>query len=105
MQSAASYIKHLNIELLVWPLALGALYLMDPHGSGPSLCPLKWLGLSWCPGCGLGHAIHYLLHGEWAASWHSHPLGTFALGVLIWRTVDLAKQQIQIFYHLKKNPT
>lgn len=105
MHSAAPYIKHFNIELLVWPLALGALYLMDPHGGGPSLCPLKWLDLRWCPGCGLGHAIHYLLHGNWNASWKSHPLGLFALGVLAYRTFNLLRQQIQTFYHLKKNPT
>lgn len=105
MQSAPAYIKRFNTELLVWPFAMIALYLMDPHGSGPSLCPLKWLGFPWCPGCGLGHSIHYLLHGDWAASWKSHPLGLFALGVLAYRTFDLGKQQIRIFYHLKDNPT
>jgi hypothetical protein len=78
---------------------------MDPHGSGPSLCPLKWMGFSWCPGCGLGHSIHYLLHGDLAASWKSHPLGIFALGTLAYRTFGLGKQQIQIFYHQKNNPT
>lgn len=105
MRSTAAYIKHINIELLVWPLGLTALYLMDPHGGGPGLCPLKWLGISWCPGCGLGHAIHYLLHGNWRASWRSHPLGFFAFGVLIFRSLQLGRQQIQIFYHLKKDPT
>jgi len=53
----------------------------------------------------LGHAIDYLLHGNLATSWKSHPLGIFALAVLAYRTFDLGKQQIQIFYHLKNNPT
>ncbi|GAA0530581.1 hypothetical protein GCM10009415_10010 [Chitinophaga japonensis] len=84
--------------MLIWPLGLLALYFMDPAGNGPSLCPLKWMGISWCPGCGLGHAIHYLLHGQWAASWQAHPLGAFALGVLLYRILQLARQQIQLFH-------
>ncbi|KAA2245828.1 DUF2752 domain-containing protein [Chitinophaga agrisoli] len=97
-------IKNLHIELLVWPLALTALYFMNPHGSGPSLCPLKWLGVPWCPGCGLGHAIHYLLHGNWRASWNSHPMGAFALIVLLYRTFDLARQAFRNSSYLKNNP-
>jgi len=104
MRTTVFYIKHFNIELLIWPLGLLALYFMNPDGGGPGLCPLKWMGISWCPGCGLGHAIYHLLHGQWAASWQSHPLGAFALAVLLYRTWQLAWQQILLFHHLKNNP-
>ena len=98
-----TYIKHINIELFIWPLALGLLFFMDPH-KGTTLCPLQWMGLKWCPGCGLGHAIHYVLHGQWALAWHSHPLGFFAVPMLLYRSFQLGKQQVQIFHYLKNNP-
>uniref|UniRef100_UPI001C30C28E hypothetical protein n=1 Tax=Chitinophaga sp. GbtcB8 TaxID=2824753 RepID=UPI001C30C28E len=41
-----SYIKHLNIEHFIWPLAKGLLFFMDPH-KGSSLCPQQWMGLKW----------------------------------------------------------
>lgn len=94
-------IKQVPIELLVWPLGLMALYFMDPHAGGASFCLLKRAGITWCPGCGLGHSIHYLLHGHLEASFRSHPLGLFAVAVLGSRVISLARQQLQAFHHHK----
>jgi hypothetical protein len=98
-----SYIQRINIELFIWPAALVLLYFMDPHTTHAfSLCPLKYLGVTWCPGCGLGHSISFLMHGEWKASFHSHPLGAFAIIILIYRTLQLG---LQSFTELKQSHT
>lgn len=74
-----------NIELLLWLLALPALYFMPEEAGHFTLCPLGAMGVSWCPGCGLGHAIHYLLHLQWEQSLHHHYLGPFALALIVYR--------------------
>ncbi|RYY62448.1 MAG: DUF2752 domain-containing protein [Chitinophagaceae bacterium] len=71
------------LPTLIWTAALGALFFLDPAQDGPSLCLFKALGSSWCPGCGLGHAVHYALHGQWTASLEAHWLGLPATGALI----------------------
>ncbi|MFD1628902.1 DUF2752 domain-containing protein [Pseudopedobacter beijingensis] len=57
-----------------------------------SLCPIHQLGFSFCPGCGLGRSIHYLMHGQWSLSWKMHPLGFFAFFVIISRICTLTKK-------------
>ena len=100
------YLQRVNIELLVWPTALILLYFMDPLGPiGQSFCLLKRIGIPWCPGCGLGHGIHYLLHGEWKSAFKSHPLAPFALGMLIYRTIQLGRIQWQSLSELKNHYT
>jgi hypothetical protein len=56
---------------------------MDPTGDHLlRLCPLDALGASFCPGCGLGHAVAYLARGDLAASIQAHPLGIPAVLIL-----------------------
>lgn len=91
------YIQRINKELFIWPIALITLYFMNPQVTGNfSLCPFKWLGFPWCPGCGLGHGIHYFLHGQWTIALDHHLLSPFAVVMLIYRTLQLAWQQRNI---------
>ncbi len=78
-------------ELTVWITALTLLALMSPENSHYSLCPLNFTGITFCPGCGLGHSISWLFHGNLTASFNSHPLGIFAVLILISRIVTLMK--------------
>jgi len=79
-------------ELGSWLLALLYLSLIDPTATDHvQLCIFKWFGFSWCPGCGLGHSVSWLLHGHLQQSWDHHPLGIFALPVLIHRIYILLK--------------
>lgn len=55
---------------------------------------MKWLGAPCCPGCGLGHSISYMLHGNWQAAFKSHPLGPFAIIILLYRTFQLGRLYI-----------
>ena len=74
--------------------ALIALGMSDPTlASHYTLCPLKLMGVSWCPGCGLGHSIAFLLHGDVRNSFHAHWLGIPALVIIVYRIYDLIKQK------------
>ncbi len=78
------------LEAAIWIVGLAAMAMMNPDGSHLiSLCPLDALGLSFCPGCGLGHAIAYLARGELAASVRAHPLGLPAVVILSVHVVRL----------------
>ncbi|AYL99563.1 DUF2752 domain-containing protein [Mucilaginibacter celer] len=59
------------------------------------LCPLKLMGISWCPGCGLGHSIIYLLHGDVAGSFNAHWLGIPATAVILNRIFVLTRSRLQ----------
>ena len=88
-------------ELSCWLGALLYLALIDPAANDHfQLCVFKWLGFSFCPGCGLGHAVSWLLHGNFHLSWEEHPLGIFALLILIHRIFILLKNN----FNLKKHP-
>ncbi len=95
----ASLLKKLNIELFFWTIGLAVLAFSDPGKQHYSLCPLKNLGFRYCPGCGLGHSISWLLHGDISASFHAHPLGIFALIVIVHRIFILLKHQYLLSFH------
>lgn len=81
-------------ELVIWFVALVLLAFMSPDNDHFSLCPLKNAGFSFCPGCGLGHSISYFFRGEVLESFHSHPLGLFAITILLMRIFQLLKSLI-----------
>ena len=85
-------------ELLFW---IGALLMLGSTGAQEvagqehlSLCPLANLGFSWCPGCGLGRSLSYLLHGNFQESVQMHWFGIPALLILLYRIFILSKQEI-----------
>ena len=83
---------HKYFELVFWSGAIVLLFIFDPtQESHYSLCLFKNLGFQFCPGCGLGHSISYLLHGKLNASINTHPLGIIALPVILYRIFKLAK--------------
>jgi hypothetical protein len=79
-------------ELLFWIAGLALLALMPTTSTSHfTLCPFKLVGINFCPGCGLGHSISYLFHGDPVASLHAHPLGIFAVAVIGMRIIKLVK--------------
>jgi len=83
--------KRINIELLCWIGGLTWLAIMNPSVTHFTVCPIKNLGFSFCLGCGLGHSISFLFHGQIKESFHHHPLGAFALVVIFLRILKLIK--------------
>jgi len=62
-----------------------------------TMCPLHHLGFDFCPGCGLGQSVSFLLHGEIAQSFHAHPLGIFAVIILSYRIIELTKKHLNTY--------
>lgn len=71
-------------EVIIWNGALILLGVMNVNDT--SLCLLKNMGITWCPGCGLGHAIHYALHFEFEKSFQEHILGIPATLILFYQS-------------------
>ncbi|WP_299581663.1 DUF2752 domain-containing protein [Mucilaginibacter sp.] len=82
-------------ELAFWIAGLVSLAITDPtNQSHFSLCPLKMLGITWCPGCGLGHSISFLFHGDLKSSLHAHWLGIPALIAILYRIYVLGRMRL-----------
>jgi hypothetical protein len=85
-------------ELLFWMSALLMLGNagMDVKADGHhfTLCPLANLGISWCPGCGIGRAITHLLHGQIMESLKYHWFGLPALMIICYRIYTLMKLEL-----------
>lgn len=75
-------------------MALLVFAFMSPTDSHASLCPFNALELGFCPGCGLGHSISWLFHGDIIASFRAHPLGWFAVIILMYRIYTLLRKPI-----------
>ena len=85
----------MKIEQAFWIAALLGLFIMNPSGLNHlTLCPLALSGLDFCPGCGLGRSISFLLHGDLQKSIHMHMLGIPALLIIVYRIYHIFKGQI-----------
>lgn len=71
------------IPSITWTIALTALFLMD-NSSATSFCLLKFAGIDWCWGCGIGNSIHHTLHFEFAEAAKHHWLGIPSAIALSW---------------------
>jgi hypothetical protein len=79
------------LEMLIWVCGLAYLALLQPTLPATTFCVWKLAGLSACPGCGLGHSVALLLHGDLSGSVNTHPLGPCALIILLVRIFSLGK--------------
>jgi len=89
------FLRPFNIvgfEASIWIAALLYLALIHiPGNTHFTICPIKNLGFDFCPGCGLGNSVSYFFHGDFYRSFTAHPLGIFAVVVLLFRIVFLIK--------------
>lgn len=95
-----SRLRRIPLEAWAWTLGLALVALLDPNAAGWfTVCPFDWigdaLGVTFCPGCGLGRAIGHLARGEWSASWAAHPLAVPAVVLLTWRAATLAARAVR----------
>ena len=85
-------LKMIGFEALIWILGFTYLaFFNSPDTTHFTICPFANLGIEFCPGCGLGNSISYLFKGDFIASFHSHPLGIFALFIIIIRIITIIK--------------
>jgi hypothetical protein len=84
------YFNLIGFEAAIWLIGLIYLaFLNSPAESHFTICPFANIGIDFCPGCGLGRSISYIFKGDFSASIHSHPLGIFALIIIINRIITL----------------
>lgn len=92
-----------HLEAYLWLFALLSMALTTPtHDTHFTFCLFKLMGIDFCPGCGLGHAIIFLFHGDFVDSWNSHPLAILAVAVLLHRIYRILKNDIKVLI-LKPN--
>lgn len=75
--------KKILSQPFIWSAALVVLYFSDVTGSF-TICPLKLLGFHFCPGCGIGTAIHHALHFNFQQSFAAHYLGLPAIIIIVY---------------------
>ncbi|MEE1884408.1 DUF2752 domain-containing protein [Pedobacter flavus] len=80
-----------SFELCFWIVAILLLWTSNPNNHHFSLCPLVNLGIDWCPGCGIGRSISWILKGNIKESFNAHWFGVPALIVLICRIITLIR--------------
>jgi hypothetical protein len=84
--------KIVGLEASIWILGLFYLALIySPSETHFTICPLANIGIDFCPGCGLGNSISHLFRGNLISSFYSHPLGIFALVIIIFRIITIIK--------------
>lgn len=89
------YFNLIGFEALIWITGLIYLASFSPLDKAHfTICPLTNAGFEYCPGCGLGHSITQLFNGQLIQSFQTHPLGFFALIVIIFRIFTLIKNNI-----------
>ncbi|MBK9292429.1 MAG: DUF2752 domain-containing protein [Bacteroidetes bacterium] len=88
-------------EVFVWLTALLLLAFVPPTETQQTFCVWHHAGLEACPGCGMGHSIAELFKGHLAESFNRHPLGMFAVLVIVWRIIRLSWFNIKAIRTLK----
>lgn len=85
--------KRFHIEAFIWISAIITLATVNPYSEGHyTLCLFNNLGLSFCPGCGIGRSISCVLHGNILDSFNFHPLGILAILILLYRIFTIFRQ-------------
>jgi hypothetical protein len=89
-----NFFNLITSEIFIWSSALIYLAIFNhPDHNHFTICPIKNLGIDFCPGCGLGNSISYLFHGDFISSFSAHPFGIPALIILVSRIISLIKQE------------
>jgi hypothetical protein len=89
-------------EAWIWLTAVIFLALQEPGCDHYSLCPLHNLGITFCPGCGLGRSISLIFQGDFLASFRMHPLGMPAIVLLLWRSFKIIKSNLNTLSNQNK---
>ena len=86
----------IGLETITWIVALVYLAIHNPYAQAEfTICPLENLGFHYCPGCGLGRSVSFLLHGDLVRSFQTHILGIPATITLLIRTFSLLNNSLK----------
>lgn len=79
------YLPYKYAEPIIWTVVLFMLFFWTPADNEPSLCLFRFAGFQYCPGCGIGHSIHYALHLNFSEAWQHHFAGIPATIVMLFK--------------------
>ncbi|MGE5518876.1 MAG: DUF2752 domain-containing protein [Candidatus Dadabacteria bacterium] len=91
-------------ECILWSIALVLLFAMDDSQQHYSFCLFRMMGWNSCPGCGIGHAIHDVLHLQFTDSLKEHFLGIPATIAILYSIIKplLSIKQTKLTWTLNK---
>ncbi len=96
MRSIRVAYRRVGPEPFIWIVALLYLAIHNPYAQTEfTICPLRNLGFHYCPGCGLGRAVSFLLHGDIVRSIQTHLLGIPATIILGFRIFSLLNNALK----------
>lgn len=96
VQSKIKYLFRNYFEILAFSFGLFLLAIMDPGSTtGPDLCLFEQLGISFCPGDGLGHSISYTFRGDFSNALKANMLGPLTIIILSSRIVHLTSKKFK----------
>jgi hypothetical protein len=73
-------------QAFVWTVVLTCLFFLDAS-SDYSFCLFRLVGIDSCPGCGIGHAIHYVLHLDLEKSMEANFMGIPATAAILFTII------------------
>ena len=99
MKKIKSILILVEWEGVLWLTGLVYLFFINPYQVQLfTFCPFHNLGISFCPGCGLGRSISFFYHGDFLHSIKTHPLGIIAFIFISARTTELFKRIYKNFH-------
>ncbi|PKL81588.1 MAG: hypothetical protein CVV24_14490 [Ignavibacteriae bacterium HGW-Ignavibacteriae-3] len=99
MMKLRSVLKIIEWEAVLWLVGLIYLLFINPYASQHfTLCPFDNLGITFCPGCGLGRSISFFYQGDLIHSIKTHPLGIIAFGLISIRIIRLVIKMINNYH-------
>jgi hypothetical protein len=103
MNKILTLLKVVELEALLWTAGLVYLVTINPYQVQKfTFCPFHNLGIGFCPGCGLGRSIAFLLHGDLVHSLITHPLGIIAFILITLRIVKLTYRSYKNYLTTKE---
>lgn len=95
MNDKITYIFKNYFEIAAFSAGLLLLALMNPDlNYSSSWCLFDWVGISFCPGEGLGHSIAYTFRGDIYNALEANVLGPLSVVILISRIGFLLHKRI-----------
>lgn len=84
-----------HFEWIAFSLGLTAMAVMNPYiENGISWCLFESLGITFCPGNGLGHSIALLFRGDYIRAIEANFMGPVAVAVIVLRVLYLLHSAI-----------
>jgi len=91
--------KRIEWEAVFWIAGLLYLAFINPYQTQQfSICPFHNMGITFCPGCGLGRSISFFYHGDIIHSLKSHPMGIIAFFLISYRIITLSRKMFRNFH-------